>query len=364
MDMDNESNNEIVIKCEAATTLPLNSLLEFQGDLKKLTKKNRDKLMNSIIKHGFIAPIFVWCNDGKFMLLDGHQRLATLLYMQKEGWTIPDLPVALIEANNEKDAREKLLHITSAYGEFDEVELDKWLDDFDDDLADSIRLVEKEIDFNEINNEINSGSGRGGKYNDLVPPEINMHKLLYRIDAVTKINRNLCIELYAGRNVLTKWYLRYFKKVITIDKQKFSNINNDYKMKASDFIENKLEKYMDFDYIDFDDEGCPAQEIQLLFKTIKDKKKEPFILALTDGMGLNFKSRGKLNFFKTYMIKDNNVIQCTIHDYNNFEEIISNFILNVTKLNGFMFEELSIIRKDNGNVIYATYLVTKNKQPE
>lgn len=146
MDVDNTIKNTIQIKCEAATTLPLDSLLEFQGGLKKLTKANREKLMTSIINNGFIAPIFVWCNDGKFMLLDGHQRLSTLNYMRENDWIIPDLPVAFVEADNEQDARKKLLHITSSYGEFDEVELDKWLADFDSDMEDSLRLVNSEIE--------------------------------------------------------------------------------------------------------------------------------------------------------------------------------------------------------------------------
>jgi len=108
----------IEVKCKGADTLPIDRILEFQNDLKTLSKDNEKKLRNSILKFGFIAPFFVWDNQGEWKLLDGHQRLKTLLKMRKEGYDIPLLPVDYIEAESEEDAKRKLLHITSQYGEF------------------------------------------------------------------------------------------------------------------------------------------------------------------------------------------------------------------------------------------------------
>lgn len=108
----------VQIKCKGADTLPIDRIVEFQGELKKLSKENENKLRNSILKHGFIAPFFVWDDHGEWKLLDGHQRLKTLLKMRKEGYDIPMLPVDYIEADSEEDAKRKLLHITSQYGEF------------------------------------------------------------------------------------------------------------------------------------------------------------------------------------------------------------------------------------------------------
>ena len=108
----------IEINCKAADILPIDRILEFQGKLKKLSKKNKEKLKASILKHGFIAPLFVWDNAGDYSLLDGHQRLATLISMRQEGYDIPLLPVVYVEASNEADAKAKLLQITSQYGEF------------------------------------------------------------------------------------------------------------------------------------------------------------------------------------------------------------------------------------------------------
>ena len=74
----------IIVKCKGADTLPIDRIVEFQGELKKLSKENENKLRNSILKHGFIAPFFVWDDHGEWKLLDGHQRLKTLLKMRKE----------------------------------------------------------------------------------------------------------------------------------------------------------------------------------------------------------------------------------------------------------------------------------------
>ena len=133
----------IQIKCKGADTLPIDRILEFQNDLKTLSKDNEKKLRNSILKFGFIAPFFVWDDKGEWRLLDGHQRLKTLLKMREEGYDIPLLPVDYIEADNEEDAKRKLLHITSQYGEFSTDGFENFtfgLDGFED-----IRLTDVEF---------------------------------------------------------------------------------------------------------------------------------------------------------------------------------------------------------------------------
>lgn len=143
----NPEDNPIEIKCQGADRLPLDAMIEFQGELKKLSTKNRDKLMASICLKGFIAPIFIWENAGDNFLLDGHQRLKTLIHMRIQGWDIPLIPVVFIEADDEQDAREKLAVITSQYGEFDMTELNNWIENFDNELLESMRLVDEELAF-------------------------------------------------------------------------------------------------------------------------------------------------------------------------------------------------------------------------
>jgi len=140
--------NKIVVKCKGHKTLPIDQLLEFQGGLKRLTQKNREKLIGSICERGFIAPIFVWDDKGDYRLLDGHQRLKTLLWMRENGWDIPMLPVDIIEADNEQDAKKKLLAITSQYGEFD---LDGFIEFTSDiEIDDTIRLTDGEFDIGRV----------------------------------------------------------------------------------------------------------------------------------------------------------------------------------------------------------------------
>ncbi len=135
---------KVEIKCKGADTLPIDKILEFQGELKTLSKGNEKKLRNSILKFGFIAPFFVWDDKGEWRLLDGHQRLKTLLKMREEGYDIPLLPVDYIEADSEEDAKRKLLHITSQYGEFSPEGFENFTLDLDG--FENIRITDVEFD--------------------------------------------------------------------------------------------------------------------------------------------------------------------------------------------------------------------------
>ena len=138
-------DKQIKVTCSGADSLPIDSILEFQGSLKKLTNTNRDKLMKSILEEGFTAPIFIWNDSGENKILDGHQRLKTLLYMRKKGYTMPFLPVVYIDADDEKHAKRKLLKITSQYGEFDVDELNEWVNEAGADILESCRFANDEL---------------------------------------------------------------------------------------------------------------------------------------------------------------------------------------------------------------------------
>lgn len=122
---------KIEIKCEGAAYKPIDELIDLQGDLKHLPQEKARKLKASIIKHGFIAPFFVWDNEGSLRLIDGHQMLKVLKAMKEEGWEIPELPVVYINAEDEESAKEKLLQVSSQYGEFDIGEIYDFAKGFD-----------------------------------------------------------------------------------------------------------------------------------------------------------------------------------------------------------------------------------------
>lgn len=110
--------NAIRITCQAAGEIALENVRGLQGNLKKIDRKNLEKLKNRILKHGFNVPFAIWKHGKEHTLLDGHQRTRALLELQAQGYEVPPLPYALIEAENEQDARDKLLGISSQYGEF------------------------------------------------------------------------------------------------------------------------------------------------------------------------------------------------------------------------------------------------------
>lgn len=117
-------------------------LEDFQGNLKIITKESLEKLKKSIIKYGFVIPKFVWINEGRYYILDGHQSKKALIELEKDGYEIPLIPYCQIQAENKKKAKEILLLINSRYGEMTESGLYDY-------------IVEEEIDFKELITEIN-----------------------------------------------------------------------------------------------------------------------------------------------------------------------------------------------------------------
>ena len=106
----------IVINCTGSDTVDIDQLTEFQGGLKERSAGDVEKIIKSIKKHGFSFPFFVWKNDGKNNVLDGHGRLMALQQMAAAGEEIPALPCVYISAKNEAEAKEKLLKLNSQYG--------------------------------------------------------------------------------------------------------------------------------------------------------------------------------------------------------------------------------------------------------
>ena len=71
----------IEINCTGTDTIQLHELTEFQGELKERSAGDVEKIIKSIKKHGFSFPFFVWKNDGKNNVIDGHGRLKALQQM-------------------------------------------------------------------------------------------------------------------------------------------------------------------------------------------------------------------------------------------------------------------------------------------
>jgi hypothetical protein len=117
----------VAIRCRAAINVELPALTPLQGDLKELSDANFEKLKRSILKHGITFPFFIWQSDGINYILDGTQRDRVLTRMTEEGYDIPPLPCALIEAKDRKEAAEKILLISSQYGKMTNNSLEEFL---------------------------------------------------------------------------------------------------------------------------------------------------------------------------------------------------------------------------------------------
>jgi len=131
----------VQIRCAAAVNIDLAKLTPLQGELKELSDVNFEKLKQSILKHGITFPFFIWQSEGKNYILDGTQRDRVLKRMSDEGYGIPLLPCALIQAKDRKEAAEKILLISSQYGKM----TNNSLEDF---------LAENDLDLSELQNEL------------------------------------------------------------------------------------------------------------------------------------------------------------------------------------------------------------------
>ncbi len=167
----------IPIRCSAAVNLELSELKPLQGGLKELSDANFEKLKRSILKHGITFPFFIWQSEGDNYILDGTQRDRVLTRMGKDGFEIPRLPCALIQAKDKKDAAEKILLISSQYGKMTNNSLEDFLAENDLDLPElqdelelpSINLEYfRDADFQAVSAE---EQGRLDKKNPVICPE-------------------------------------------------------------------------------------------------------------------------------------------------------------------------------------------------
>jgi len=124
-------SREIKISCQGATTIPFARLTAFQGDLKSLHKDDYEKLRKQILELGFSDPIAVWKSQGSNFILNGHQRFRVIETMAGEGYRVPDLPVVLVHADDFKQAKRKVLALTSQYGKIDKQGLYEFLHEAD-----------------------------------------------------------------------------------------------------------------------------------------------------------------------------------------------------------------------------------------
>lgn len=131
--------------------LSLDDLLIMQGNLKDLSAEDYEKIKKEIIETGFAFPIHIWKKPtGEKSVIGGTQRTLSLRRMRdQEGYVIPPLPVVIVHAKNEKEARRRILQDASQYGEITRQGLYKFMDEADIGMAemrDSFRMPDIDFD--------------------------------------------------------------------------------------------------------------------------------------------------------------------------------------------------------------------------
>lgn len=120
--LEKENKMKINVTDMEIRNIDYRELQPLQGDLKDLSKKNYAKLKKSFESKGMFVPIFVWDHEGKYKILDGHgrERLFSTekpVFTRGDGSETHEVPCLIIQAGNLKDAKEKLLIISSQYQE-------------------------------------------------------------------------------------------------------------------------------------------------------------------------------------------------------------------------------------------------------
>lgn len=330
----------------------LSELQPWSRNPRQIKRDQAERLVDSFSTFGQVKTIAIGPNGE---IYDGHQRLDVL--MDRHGADY-EVDVRIASRPLSEREREKLtvyLH-KGATGEWD---FGMLANEFEFDGLVEWGFSERELEINFPNPDARAREiiRSGRLYNAGHGHDIEPFKLAHRIEASWQARGGLCLDLFSGIGQLAAWYRRRFERVVTVDKN-FQPGDVDFSMSCADFIHDHLEEFMDFDFVDFDDEGSPGREIQKFFRRIEGRKEESFVLALTDGNGLNTKIRGRRSFGELYLADEYSGVKPTREDYYNLDQIIAAFIQKVASMSGFDARQLSNYRRSNGNAIYQTWLMT------
>lgn len=174
-----------------------------------------------------------------------------------------------------------------------------------------------------------------------------------RLQGIEKCNRyNLAVECYAGTGGLTKIYKQYFNNVVNNDLNPQSVANHN--MKAMDFIKEEVASIdQKIDMIDFDCYGCPAFEIHEFFKNAR--RHAPFVLALSDGLGMYMKRNSNKDAIRKRYFVDNPDMD---RIWDRHAELIDNMMKTLAVDIGLKSTQICSVQTKSKNYILAAYAVT------
>jgi hypothetical protein len=162
---------------------------------------------------------------------------------------------------------------------------------------------------------------------------------------------NRAVECYAGSGGLTEIYQQNFVEVINNDLNPESVAQ--YNFKAIDFIKKIVTQLDKIDMIDFDCYGSPAFEIQEFFKDAA--RHAPFVLALSDGFGMNLKySKKEIPIRSRYLIEG----ELDTHKiWLRHADLIDNLLVKLSSQQKLQATKICAIQTKSKNYILAAYVV-------
>lgn len=337
----------------------LRSLTPWERNPRYIKSAQAERLLESFNEFGQVLPI---CISPSGDILDGHQRRSVIGAADEYGL---DYEVDVRVASRELTERERqkltvYLHqgATGAWDwekletEFDFSDLLSWgFDESEFDFAASERLAEDRR-AKDMMGTLDVVDGYDF--------HIDAPKLGYRIEAAAHCaQRQRCLELFAGLGLLSYWYGRLFDEVVRVDSS--ANGQPDFQMTAKNFIESEMDFTQPFDFVDFDDEGCPSAELQTFFERIATHRWPPFVLCLTDGAGLNLKVRGKINLQKLYRWGNEGVRVSSTELYEAHPAMVEHHLMTIADEAGYTAKRISLFRGSHGNVSYGCYAIASRE---
>ena len=156
----------ISIQCTATMCIPLSQFCMMPHHLKDRKRKQVEKLAKLIVEHGFLFPLFVWrqsyVGEAAYTILDGHGRYNALKLLEKQGYTIPAIPIVVIHAENAIQAKKKLLEVGNLNGQINVDEFEKYTKDMTLDLTD--------LYVPNVTEQLQAQLSAAGFFPDAVPP--------------------------------------------------------------------------------------------------------------------------------------------------------------------------------------------------
>ena len=156
------SEKIIRVTCEVADFLPVDQIMEFQGELKKRDRYDIENIKRSLKKYGINYPFYIWEHEGVMYCLNGHGRKIALVELRDKGWTVPDIPIVYILAKDMAEAKEKVLLELCRFGKMTEESVKDFIGDMPVEL-DEIQIPSTEnIEFAAIPKDLDSVFTPGG----------------------------------------------------------------------------------------------------------------------------------------------------------------------------------------------------------